>query len=54
MAANDLLDPDLVFDPLPQPYRMLNKLLNWLIDHACDVAVQNAATKRKKVAVKGL
>lgn len=50
--AGFLLDPDQIFDELPQPYRLIDKTLNHLFDKAWD-AIEELKIKRDELGVSG-
>ncbi|XP_069766919.1 WD repeat-containing protein 93 [Narcine bancroftii] len=43
-----LKDPERLFDELPQPFRMIDKLIGFIIVNACEIIEQREAEKSKK------
>eukprot|EP00002_Diphylleia_rotans_P023319 TRINITY_DN4586_c0_g1_i2.p1 TRINITY_DN4586_c0_g1~~TRINITY_DN4586_c0_g1_i2.p1 ORF type:complete len:490 (+),score=95.99 TRINITY_DN4586_c0_g1_i2:51-1520(+) len=48
LVKSDYLDPETRHDRLPQPYRMLDKLLNQIIDNAIEIADKIEVEKETK------
>ena len=47
-----ILDPERIFDDLPQPYRLIDKTLHYIFDKAWE-AIENLETERSELGVSG-